>query len=99
MTDAELTRAVAEKAGWKRSPEKSTYDRIQSWIGPDGGRYFRLPPWPTSIDVAMKVMKPSNKFDLWQDDTGWNCSDHGGFSHGQKTECHAILKAFLKVKP
>ena len=91
MTDDELIKAVAEKAGGTK------IGLTAKWRNPSG-IIVNLPPWLYSVDAALGVIKPSNEFELWKDDTGWNCSDHGTFSHGQPTACRAILLAFLEAK-
>ena len=58
---------------------------------------YVVPDWLTSVDAALGAIKPSNEFELWKDCSGWNCSDHGSFSHGETTECRAILEAFVKL--
>ena len=58
MTDAELIKRVAEKAGWMVSPR----DKIH-WKPPGGSYYTDLPPWLTSVDAALSVLDKNIRFE------------------------------------
>lgn len=52
MTNDELRRAIAERLGWKEDPG---WNKVGTWVAPDGTLWHHCPNWPEDIKEALTL--------------------------------------------